>query len=82
MGSRSPHVGAPLHESMRRSTVGRTLKGGSLLSEGAQYSSSVAAARPLQGTVIEWADGKHCTLIELAWLNGLSGYAGRYPVGS
>ena len=27
--------------------------------------------------VLEWSHGQHCTVVELAWLNGLGGYAGR-----
>ena len=27
--------------------------------------------------VLEWNHGRHCTVVELAWLNGLGGYGGR-----
>jgi hypothetical protein len=27
--------------------------------------------------LIEWAHGEHCSVVELAWLNGLGGYGGR-----
>jgi len=29
------------------------------------------------GILLEWDHGKHCTVIELAWLNGIGGYGGR-----